>query len=310
MEKSKIKMKRIFLSIPIILIAFQFSFGHKSKNLFPTSIEFKKSEPYPVLSFGQEEVVEFNLSLKSAENGLEVQKMKVVQCWDDSFTTDIPLISLLRKYNAKATFNLIPMDERKRTAVKKMKQGNKVIFSFLPKDKTFDATFKVEHLASNEMPEIYNGFTVAVHCRIPLGDSLKESRERLDILKKAKDWVRRDFGQEECGFVYPGGNYSQSAMEDIKKAGFLYARTIKDEGAPLSLSNPMALSTSCHWTSPQFWEKYEEAKSKGGVFYFWGHSCELGDDPELWSWLESIYQRISADREVAWYDVIDLFHKT
>ena len=31
-------------------------------------------------------------------------KMKVVQCWDDGVVTDIRLIEILRKYNAKATF--------------------------------------------------------------------------------------------------------------------------------------------------------------------------------------------------------------
>ena len=43
------------------------------------------------------------------------------------------------------------------------------------------------------------------------------------------------------------------------------------------------------------------------VSIFWGHSCELGDDPELWAWLESIFERISADPEAEWTDVVDLF---
>ena len=32
-------------------------------------------------------------------------KVKVVQCWDDSLTTDVPLVALLKKCHAKATFN-------------------------------------------------------------------------------------------------------------------------------------------------------------------------------------------------------------
>ena len=42
-------------------------------------------------------------------------KLKVAQCWDDGVATDIRLIEMLRKYNAKATFNLCPgthADER------------------------------------------------------------------------------------------------------------------------------------------------------------------------------------------------------
>ena len=34
--------------------------------------------------------------------------MKVVQCWDDGVVNDVRLTNLLRKYNAKATFNLNP----------------------------------------------------------------------------------------------------------------------------------------------------------------------------------------------------------
>ena len=34
--------------------------------------------------------------------------IKVAQCWDDGVYTDIKLIEILRKYNAKATFNLCP----------------------------------------------------------------------------------------------------------------------------------------------------------------------------------------------------------
>ena len=34
--------------------------------------------------------------------------IKVAQCWDDGVATDIPLTEILRKYNARATFNLCP----------------------------------------------------------------------------------------------------------------------------------------------------------------------------------------------------------
>ena len=32
--------------------------------------------------------------------------MKLVQCWDDGVTTDVRLVSLLRRHGARATFNL------------------------------------------------------------------------------------------------------------------------------------------------------------------------------------------------------------
>ncbi|MBR4220923.1 MAG: hypothetical protein IKR81_07200, partial [Victivallales bacterium] len=35
-------------------------------------------------------------------------KVKVAQCWDDGVCNDIRVTEILRKYNAKATFNLNP----------------------------------------------------------------------------------------------------------------------------------------------------------------------------------------------------------
>ena len=126
-------------------------------------------------------------------------------------------------------------------------------------------------------------------------------------LLNTKAMIRDAFGQPMCGYVHPGGCYNPAIMADVRKAGYLYGRTTKSVHAPLPLDEPMALPTSCHWSSSEFWQRYAEAKQKGGIFYFWGHSCELGNDPELWAWLESIYERISADPEAEWADVIDLF---
>ena len=235
-------------------------------------------------------------------------KVKVVQCWDDSLTTDIPLVELLKKCQAKATFNIIPQETSRRAfVVKKMKPGKHVLFSFLKKEDSREGGFKVEHLVNSEMPAIYKGFKIAAHCGIPLGDTPKDSEIRMRTLLKTKVQIRDDFGLPVCGYVYPGGGFSPAAMVDVQKAGYLYARTTKSARAPLPLNEPMALPASCHWFASNFWERYEEAKKSGGVFYFWGHSCELGNDPELWAWLESILARISADPEAEWADVIDLF---
>ena len=240
------------------------------------------------------------------EPAVKPGKLRVVQCWDDSLTTDIPLVELLKKYHAKATFNIIPQETRHAFVVKKLKEGSHVCFSFMPKEAS---GFQVEELANSEMPAIYKGFKIAAHCGFPLGDTPQDSEVRMRTLLKTKALIRDNFGQPVCGFVYPGGGYSPAAMADIKKAGYLYARTTKSARAPLPLDEPMALPSSCHWSSPEFWARYEEAKKMGGVFYFWGHSCELGNDPELWAWLESIYKRISEDPEAEWVDVIDLFEQ-
>ena len=112
-------------------------------------------------------------------------KVKVVQGWDDSLTTDIPLVALLKKCHAKATFNIIPQEkERRAFVVKKMKTGKHVLFSFLKKEDSREGGFKVEHLTNSEMPAIYKGFTIAAHCGFPLGDTPKDSEIRMRTLLK------------------------------------------------------------------------------------------------------------------------------
>ncbi|MDX9866962.1 MAG: polysaccharide deacetylase family protein [Kiritimatiellia bacterium] len=235
-------------------------------------------------------------------------RVRVVQCWDDSLSTDIPLVALLRKHRAKATFNIIPRETaRDAFVVRKKRDGQRVLFSFLNREEATAGGFRVEHLTNSEMPALYRGFRVAAHCGIPLGDTPVDSERRMQTLLKTKALIRDAFGQPVCGFVYPGGRFTPAAMADIRKAGYLYARTTRSAHAPLPRDEPMAQPASCHWAAADFWKRYEEAKRSGGVFYFWGHSCELGDDPELWVWLESLFERISADPEAAWADVIDLF---
>ena len=232
-------------------------------------------------------------------------KLKVMQCWDDSLTTDIPMIKLLEKHKAKATFNIIPMKERRSFVVKKLKPEKETLFSFMPKG-TQDG-FKVEHLDNEEMKEIYKGFKVAAHCGFSLDDAPEAVEPRRRVLLDTMALIKENFHQDKVGFVYPGGGYNKTAMKAVQDAGYLYARTTKSADAPLPLDTPMELPTSCHWNNSQFWDRYEAAKKKGGVFYFWGHSCELGDAPYLWEKLEKIYARISADPGAEWIDVIDLF---
>lgn len=43
------------------------------------------------------------------------------------------------------------------------------------------------------------------------------------------------------------------------------------------------------------------------MFYFWGHSYEMMDDPKLWDEFESKIAFLSQDPRTEWVDVRDLF---
>ncbi len=99
--------------------------------------------------------------------------MNVVQCWDDGVTADIPLIELLRKYDAKATFNL------------NMNSHNEE----RDKGRDFKGTL-VQRLALPELKDLYEGFVIANHSlthphleQLPLEEArqdIAEGRDRLE----------------------------------------------------------------------------------------------------------------------------------
>ena len=72
-----------------------------------------------------------------------------------------------------------------------------------------------------------------------------------------------------------------------------------------SCPQPLALASSCHFLSRDFWSIFEAAK-KTGVFYFWGHSYEMMDCPQIWQRFELAIRLLSEDPEVEWVNVIDL----
>ena len=76
--------------------------------------------------------------------------VKVAQCWDDGVLNDLRLVELLRKYNAKATFNLNPaLHEKSRRKV----------------DGTykFKGIYDAGKLSLDELTDVYEGFQVASH---------------------------------------------------------------------------------------------------------------------------------------------------
>jgi len=211
--------------------------------------------------------------------------MKIMQCWDDAPTNDVRLVELFRKYNAKSTFNIIP-----------------------PRDANpwlYNGSYPVKTLSIDEMKSTYQGFKVAGHGGVPMQRLAPEILKAQ--LEEAIDLIRNTFGQEKYGLAYPGGGWNDEVKKAVQAAGFLYARTTRNVDGHLPLDDPMELHTHCEYRSPDFWAKYEKVRELNGVFYFWGHSYELMDNPALWSEMEDKLARISSDPQAEWIDVIDLF---
>ncbi len=215
-------------------------------------------------------------------------KLKVVQCWDDGVTKDRPLIEILRKYDAKATFNLNPGLHQKTS-----------IPTWVYKET------QVGRLGLDEMPELYQGFVIANHTvSHPHLENLPAAEARAQIVDGRKQ-LQDMFQQEVRGFAFPFGTYNDETLALLREAGHAYGRTVRNEAQCFPPEDPMAFHSTCHFLCEDFWDRYEKAK-EGGVFYFWGHSYEMIND-EMWSAFDAKIARISADSEAEWLDVIDLF---
>lgn len=228
--------------------------------------------------------------------------IKVAQCWDDGVRTDIQLIEILRKYNAKATFNICPGyhadTPQEAHWVPKEYSG----FSY--------KGFIGGRLSKHELTEVYSGFKVASHCmrhecagQIPDDIFIKAALDGRHFLE--------DLFQCECpGFAWPCGQYTPSTADALRAAGFKYGRTTKNVSDVSRFQHPMLLHSNCHYQNMQFYNLYKKAKEDGNeFFYFWGHSYEMQDSEGMWKQLEDKIQYISEDPDAVWCDVIDIVAK-
>lgn len=217
--------------------------------------------------------------------------IRIVQCWDDGVVDDIRLCEILRKYGARASFNLNPgLHGKQRSTPWRYKDA---------KD--------VSRLARSELLEVYEGFTIANHSmnhpwatKPPLHEW---RREVVDARRELQDL----FGQPIAGFAYPYGDSNPSVADVVREAGHVYARTCVNATPCFPPADPLQFASDCHHAEPDFWERYDKAKACGStVFYFWGHSYEFVSE-EDWQGIEAKLARFNTDPDAIWTDLPDLF---
>jgi peptidoglycan/xylan/chitin deacetylase (PgdA/CDA1 family) len=214
--------------------------------------------------------------------------MTVVQCWDDGVTTDAKLIKILRKYHARATFNLNAGLHQTRRKPGWVYKGT-----------------KVGRLGWDEMQAVYEGFTIANHSLThPHLENLSADAARADIAD-GRERLQQFFRQPVLGFAYPFGSYNDAVIDVVRRAGHVYARTTRNVAHPFPPENALTLHPCCHFLASDFWSRYQDAKT-AGVFYFWGHSYEMITDA-MWNQFAATIERISADPAARWGNLTDLF---
>lgn len=225
-------------------------------------------------------------------------KMKVVQCWDDGVATDIRFTEMLRKYNAKATFNLcIGNMQPERTLT---------YWNHDPKRPGWcHLGFCVGKVGLNELKDVYGGFQVASHCWKHECAGYCPDEEFIKAAVDCKKYLEDVFQQECPGFAWPCGANTPSTCDLLREAGFRYARTTQYTKNVTDCPDTMLLKSHCHFQNSEFYRMYEAAKEHG-VFYFWGHTYETLDYGPLWEQLEDKIRYITEDPDSEWADVIDI----
>ena len=224
-------------------------------------------------------------------------KVKVAQCWDDGVATDIRLVEILRKYNAKATFNLCPGLIPEET-----------IPSGWPEPVGRDwyiKGFSNGRVGKKDLKTVYDGFQVASHCWKHENPVQVAPEDFLKAAVDARNFLEDTFQRECRGFAWPFGQHTPETERLLTEAGFRYGRTTANTDDVSHCDNPLALASNCHFFNRNFWNIFEAAK-KTGVFYFWGHSYEMMDCPQIWERFELAIKTLSEDPDVEWVDVIDL----
>lgn len=222
--------------------------------------------------------------------------LKIAQCWDDGVLNDIRLTELLRKYGAKATFNLNPGLHEK--SVRMTDRGYK-----------YKGIYYAGKLSLDELASVYDGFQVASHTMRHAGAGDMPDADFVKDAVEARKYLEDRFRQNCPGFAWPCGRFTEGTVKGMREAGFSYGRTVRKTDRVIPCEEPMTLDPSCHFQDPGFWNIFEKARETG-VFYFWGHSYEMMDEAVLWRDFEEKLARISSLPDLCWVDVADLVKTT
>ena len=223
--------------------------------------------------------------------------VKVACCWDDGVETDIRLVEILQKYGIKATFNInsgLHYRKVRRTSTWQLKG---------------DPNFVNRFLSIEDMKTLYRGFKIGAHGVFHLSYVPEKFDEFVTDIVEDRENLEDIFQCKVLGMAYPCGLWDEKIAEALREKGFVYGRTVVRTDNVAAFKHPLILETSCHFLEDNFYDKFAAAKANNGIFYFWGHSCEMQSLPEKWAEFEQRMAFISADPEAEFIDVADIVAK-
>lgn len=210
-------------------------------------------------------------------------KMKAVTfSYDDGIRQDRRLVELFNKYGVKATFNLnsgIQSD----------------VNPFIIKE------IVVHRMNIAGLKELYAGHEIASHALTHANLARLDGETIINEVKTDMEILSTRFDQTVTGFAYPYGAYNDFVVEQLKKYGVSYARTVKSSHNFELPADPLRLEATCHHNDPKIMELIDEflalEPDSPKLLYIWGHSYEFDADNN-WEHIEAILQKLAGRDDI------------
>ena len=220
-------------------------------------------------------------------------KKIVTTSWDDGYTTDKKLCSILKTYGIKGT-----------------------IYSPLEYP-------EYEILNYDELKELSKDFEIGSHTYSHKILPLLSEEEIMTELLKSKEKLEEITSNDVISFCYPDGKYDQHVVDCVKKSGYKGARTTSLFRT--NISNPFLMGTTIQAVDRMILSKgkqilntdnknfgnyllsggrifknwhslaissFDYVMKNGGIWHLWGHSKEIEDNND-WKQLEKVLEYVS-----------------
>ncbi len=206
--------------------------------------------------------------------------------YDDGVESDVRLIEIFNEYGLKCTFNL-------NSAVLGSSER------WMYKDR-----FEVSRLPLDSLQKIYAGHEIAVHGLTHINPLELKTQEAFDAeFLTDRENLTSLFGTEPIGMAYAYGAFDDTTVERLRKAGFLYGRTVWDSMDFAMQSDLLRFRPTCHHDNEyvmklvdKFLDMPADEKTPQ-LFYLWGHAYEF-DGNDNWDHIKRICEKIAGNSDI------------
>lgn len=232
---------------------------------------------------------------------MAVSKMKLFTVsFDDGLEQDKKLISLMKKYGIKGTFNLNSGLFGNHTEIIRVKDLG---FMEITDTAKFPAKLfpHVHHhrIPEDEIRQVYEGFEIACHGKNHRDMSGLKKDEIAYEIGKDRSILEELLGYSIKGFALPFGRWNEETKRYLQKNDFAYCRNVKSSNRFELILEDGILTPTC-WHAAKnaeilldnFLKKEDDGKKE--VFFMWGHGYEFdyGTGNCSWRRIESMFDKV------------------